>query len=345
MNYRDSDITRLLKTIGHKKADRVPNFEIVIRERNVNAILGYEADKKASQLPPDEYVELATRIGMDAINVRLRWRLGWIDERTDYYVGGTVKGPKDLQSIKVPDLSTCSYVPGAQEPFLDRIDALVNAAADTKVGVCFVLGGPFSSAYLAMGLDHFMLALYDDPDFVNGLLDLMTDFGQAVVEEVCKHGIAFLIVADDMGLDSGLMIRPSLMQELWSPRIRKVLQPAKEKGLPVVLHSDGDIHQMLSSIAEVGFDGVHPLQPVGKLDIYEAKEKFGDRLCLFGNIDLSGVLSFGTPEEVAADVREHIERLADEGGYVCSSSHAILDSVPPENFSAMLDAVHRYGRY
>jgi uroporphyrinogen decarboxylase len=240
-----------------------------------------------------------------------------------------------LQDIKPPHLG----------PILDKVDALVEVATPAHIGVCFVVGGPFSTAYLAMGLVDFMLALYDKPALVNALMDIATDFCHAAVDEACHHNIAFLVIADDMGMDSGLMIRPAMLQELWIPRIRQVLQPAKARGLPVVLHSDGDIRDMLPAIVELGFDAVHPLQPTGKLDIYEVKERFGDRLCLFGNIDVSGVLSFGTPEEVAQDVREHIVRSGYNGGYVCSSSHAILDSVPPENFEAMLSAVHYYGKY
>jgi len=57
-----------------------------------------------------------------------------------------------------------------------------------------------------------------------------------------------------------------------------------------------------------------------------------------GNIDVAGPLAFGTPEEVEADVREHVARLASGGGYVGATSHSVLDDIPPENFMAMIAA-------
>ena len=60
------------------------------------------------------------------------------------------------------------------------------------------------------------------------------------------------------------------------------------------------------------------------------------------NIDLTGVLVNGTPEDVRRDVEEHIRRLAAGGGYICASSHNITEDVPLDNFYALRDAVHNY---
>jgi uroporphyrinogen decarboxylase len=73
------------------------------------------------------------------------------------------------------------------------------------------------------------------------------------------------------------------------------------------------------------------------------KKQYGERLTLVGNMDIAGVLAFGSPDEVVADTREHIQRLDVGGRYVCASSHSITNDVPPENFAAMVDACHSYG--
>ena len=53
------------------------------------------------------------------------------------------------------------------------------------------------------------------------------------------------------------------------------------------------------------------------------KELYGDRLAFKRNVDLSGVLTRGTQDDVRRDVVEHIEKLSIGGGYLCSSSHDI----------------------
>ena len=45
------------------------------------------------------------------------------------------------------------------------------------------------------------------------------------------------------------------------------------------------------------------------------------------------------------DVREHIDALAPGGGYIVTSSHSVMNHIPFENFMAMIEATHRYGRF
>ena len=78
------------------------------------------------------------------------------------------------------------------------------------------------------------------------------------------------------------------------------------------------------------------------LHAFAIKEQYGDRICLWGNIDVAGVLTRGTPEEVRADTIEHMERLAVEGGYIVGSSHDLSENVPLENVYALRDAVHEF---
>jgi len=44
-------------------------------------------------------------------------------------------------------------------------------------------------------------------------------------------------------------------------------------------------------------------------------------------------------------VRSYCAGLAPGGGYVLGSSTSIMEGVKPENFVAMINAVHKYGNY
>ena len=81
------------------------------------------------------------------------------------------------------------------------------------------------------------------------------------------------------------------------------------------------------------------------MDIIEIKKKYGDKFCIFGNIDLDYTLTRGTPDEVDALVKERIRALAPGGGYAVSSSNSIPEYVKPENYKAMIEAVKKYGKY
>jgi 5-methyltetrahydrofolate--homocysteine methyltransferase len=102
--------------------------------------------------------------------------------------------------------------------------------------------------------------------------------------------------------------------------------------------------ELVPMLLEVGIDCVQPMDPYG-VDYREMKKKFGSRVCLAGNIDIEFPLAHGSPADVDKDVKEHLEALMPGGGYVCGSSHSIVNYIPHENFIAMLNAIHRYGVY
>ncbi len=68
-------------------------------------------------------------------------------------------------------------------------------------------------------------------------------------------------------------------------------------------------------------------------------------MCLIGNVHCSHLLSFRTPDEVRQAVRECIAAPSPGGGHILSSSNSIHSGVKPENYVAMVEAVHEFGRY
>ena len=67
------------------------------------------------------------------------------------------------------------------------------------------------------------------------------------------------------------------------------------------------------------------------------KSRFGDRLCFEGGISVQRTLPFGTVEDVRCEVRERMDVLGRNGGYILGPSHAIQAGTPPENVLAMFD--------
>ena len=138
---------------------------------------------------------------------------------------------------------------------------------------------------------------------------------------------------------NGPMFSPKHIDEFCFEPMRRQLALIHDTGIPCNLHTDGDNSLFMDSFVTLGIGALHPVEPCPDFDIYDLKAGYGDRICLMGNIDLAGVLVFGTPEEVAADTIEHILRLAPGGGYVCGSSHDINYDVPLENLYAMTKTV------
>ena len=114
--------------------------------------------------------------------------------------------------------------------------------------------------------------------------------------------------------------------------------------MPIIKHTDGNLWPILNDLVEVGFDGIHPIQPQC-MDIKEVKEQLRGKACVLGNIDCTYLLPFGSEEEVVATVRDTICKAAPGGGYILSSSNSVHPGCKGENVVAMFQAARKYGSY
>ena len=74
------------------------------------------------------------------------------------------------------------------------------------------------------------------------------------------------------------------------------------------------------------------------------KEQYGDRVSVKGNVSLQSLM-WGTPDDVDAEVREKVAKLAPGGGYIAASAHSIYGACKPENVVRLGEAIRRYGVY
>ena len=69
------------------------------------------------------------------------------------------------------------------------------------------------------------------------------------------------------------------------------------------------------------------------MDIKEVKRKWGSKISLIGNLDLIRVLPYGSREEVIAHVRDLIETVGKDGGYIVASDRLAESPHPNRQYS------------
>jgi uroporphyrinogen decarboxylase len=334
MAARIPNIDRLLKTFRYEKTPDVPNLELSIESRAVEHFVGQR--KRMGVLEPEARVRLSEATGQDAIIVATTHELGEIREVEpdgfSFYKDGTIKTQADLDTYDLPALLHQWSVE------TDTLLARHTAALRGNLGLAVYIPGPLYEAYLSVGLADFMVKVADDPDLLLHLMDFHTEWGCESAKLAVKHGAAFAILGDDLAHTTGMLVSPRLIADWWMPRTRKIVQILDTAGIPCMVHSCGKLDKVLPFLIELGVDVVNPFQPQCN-DIYAVRHQYGQKIALMGNIDITFPLSMGTPDDVRQDVREHLERLAPGGGYIVASGHSIINSIPPENYVAMLETV------
>lgn len=343
----DPDFARLEAALRLEEPDRVPLFEAEIEIPIQEWFLGREINNTA------DVIEFYIRAGYDFVPVlppfftpRLMrtasaesatttgggHERGWLIESE-----GIIKTLGDVESFPWPkaeevDFSSFFEVAELLPPKMKTIGMLAPAAV-------------FGNCSQAMGLENFSYALYDDIPLIEALFEIIgstyLQIAQRLVE-VPRLGAVFM--SDDLSDTGGCMVSPEIYRKYVFPWYKKIGEILDHAALPFIFHSDGNLLAVLDDLADCGVRAIHPIEPQA-MDIVEVKKRYGDRFCIFGNIDLEYTLTRGTVEDVETQVKKKIAELGPGGGYGLAASNSIPDYVKPENYRAMVEAVKRYGKY
>ena len=200
-------------------------------------------------------------------------------------------------------------------------------------------------------MDNFLMDIYLEPEQVARLLDALLEIHLDTLAKVCEAvgDVADIIrFGDDLGMDSGPFMAPDIYRKLFYPRHKKLCEYVHDhSNMHTFLHSCGSISTMLPHLIDAGFEIINPVQTnVQHMDPKFLKKEFGKDITFWGGgADTRHILNNGTVSEVQSHVRQNIDILGKDGGFVFAAIHNIMPDVPPENVVAMFDTVADYGDF
>ena len=368
---------RVLAALSHEEVDRVPidlggthnstmctgayeNFKAFL---GVSGAPGQELIKAFEIVKMDEAV--LSRLPVDTravfINPPAVSRIRWLDDRT--YVdewGHTLQQPPnwpqydmiahplseatidDLGRYDWPDMEDEGRYVGLRDLARDLHDntgyAVCASTMDTTI---------FDRSWTLRGMEQFLVDLYVNPEFATALMEhverVQLRRHERFLEEVGPY-INTIMLSDDIGTQKGPLLRPDLYRAMIKPFHKRYVKFVKERtNAKVVMHVCGSIVDLVEDYIEIGVDALHPMQvTAARMSPQSLKERFGGRMAFWGGINSQELLPHGQPEDVRQAVRETLDVMRTDGGYVLAAVHNIQDDVPPENVWAMLDEAAHY---
>ena len=253
-------------------------------------------------------------------------------------LSGRISFPHDAMPVCPPcvetadDLARLRPVPVAESTrMLDRIHAIeeyVRLVGDEFPILGWVEGSLAEAADL-MGLTALIYAVYDDPDLVRGVLDLCCENALGFIRAQVAAG------ADIIGLGDAVasVMGPDLYREWGLPYEKTLFAEVHRLGAIARLHICGNITPLLDDIRECGADIVDVDSMV---DFAHAAAVLAPTpVC--GNIAPVDVIKDGTPDDVAAAVRQCVA----DGGPRCfiMGGCEIPVATPHANLAAIHEAL------
>jgi len=244
--------------------------------------------------------------------------------------------PADIDRWEMPLLTD------EQLDYLSRMSRELYDGTDYCVKTT-LMGSVYEAGYAVRGMGQFLMDLMLDRPLAEAIMNKfceghMRNFD--LFHEAVQGRCDVIWIGDDLGTQKSPQISPDLYHEVIWPFHCRQYQHYKSKGdYRLVLHSCGSIMPLIEDLIEAGIDGLNPVQFTAEnMDPRELKERFGDRIVFWGGGVSNLVLQNGTPEEVAAEVKEMCEIFKPGGGFVWNPIHNIQATVPPENIVAAYEA-------
>ncbi len=183
---------------------------------------------------------------------------------------------------------------------------------------------------------QFSIDLYEHPERLHEKSRALMDYALQRAGDLVDAGCELIIVPDDIAYNQGPFMSPEKMDEFVFDYLRELVDFVKAQGLPIILHSDGDLRKLLDRIMDLGFDGLQSIDPIAGMDLAEIKALTAGRMALMGNVDC-GALHAGPVEKVRESARYALDHGPRDGGFIYSSSNTIFEGVPLAHYEAMLD--------
>ncbi|MHB1484092.1 MAG: uroporphyrinogen decarboxylase family protein [Saccharofermentanales bacterium] len=245
---------------------------------------------------------------------------------------------RELKSFKWPDASGISK---------DKIFAIKEKAQRLYNDTDYVIVGEHPVyGYLEIGcwmfgFDDFLYRLAAEPETTEWFFENYNKYVNDVIDlyyGAIGDYIHVTTSGDDFGTQTGLFISPEMFAERIKPWYKERITHTKQLTKAGYFHhSCGSVYRLLDELIDMGVDFLNPIQPGAfEMEPERLKDNYGDKIVFWGGIDEQGLLTNGTPQEVAAEVRRIRGIMGKNGGWVMAASHNIQPDVPVENIIAMM---------
>jgi uroporphyrinogen decarboxylase len=77
-----------------------------------------------------------------------------------------------------------------------------------------------------------------------------------------------------------------MWRRMIKPYAARVVQHVRSRGAFVNLHSDGYILNIMDDLIEMGYSSMHPVQESAGMDPRQIKDQYGDKIVIYGSLDV-----------------------------------------------------------
>jgi uroporphyrinogen-III decarboxylase len=165
------------------------------------------------------------------------------------------------------------------------------------------------------GLQAMMYTVYDNPELVREILNIVAEWNQQRMAVVLDAGIDLYVKR--AWYENCDFWTPATYREFLYPILKADADLAHASGARFGYIITSNVMPLLEIFVEAGVDVLIGVDPAA-WDLNQTKKKLDGKVCLWGGVNGHLTVEQGQPEEVQAEVRTAMKTLAPGGGFILS---------------------------
>jgi len=212
-----------------------------------------------------------------------------------------------------------------------------------ELNIVLSLPGLFEKTWQSMGFIYFSKCLKkNNLSIIQKVVNFFSDYIKNLILTLKNIGVELFLIADDCGYKNNEFIPKIMWKKLFSENYYDIVNSIHNHNNLVILHSDGYISNLVDVFVEIGFDAIQSLESSAGVNIFSLFEKFTNRICFIGNLDIS-FLAYGTPIQIKKYVIKLLSKAKETTTpLIVSPTQQINTIIKPENIRVMIETVKNY---
>lgn len=348
---------RMLKALRHEQPDRIPIHDSLWLE----TVRQWQKQGLPTEIPPEDYFGYEMiALGFDQSPLfevkTLHKDNEYVIETTPY--GGVRKNFRTYAStpeimdwaitskedwVRLKPRHDPAFVPDyARVDWVSLRQRYHQARSEGKcIALSAVIGYDQLQRYLKS--EELLMLTADDPawfrEMVETMAALVLRMAKLIIGAGYKPDVAFFY--NDMAYRNGPLFSPRTYRNCILESDKLLCDYFHSLDIPVIYHTDGDIHKLIPPLIEAGVDCLQPLEVKANMDVRELKGEYGDRLAFMGNID-ARKMADPDPYVIEEEIRTKFAIAKKGGGYIYHSDHSVPPTVSFAQYCHVMKLVREY---
>ncbi|MBA7519838.1 Uroporphyrinogen decarboxylase [subsurface metagenome] len=198
--------------------------------------------------------------------------------------------------------------------------------------------GPYSLSSLIMGAEEAAMAAITEPDKLLALCEFAVEIIMEYIYKLIGAGVQIICILEP----TAVMLGPDEFEKFSSSFIKHINNTLKYTNVSTIYHTCGDTMHLINKMLESQVDAISLDSPTVGMDLPEVAKKVQNNTIIFGNINPTGSILTGKPEDVKHEVNQLLRSMDFCQNFVLSTGCDLPQDVPIENINAFMETGRQY---